>query len=726
MMSESGSELHRSLHEEELKQWIVHRSYSSTQLRKERYREIVSANSRALQEPKDVFDYLQSRYELWVKEQEKRDIYYPQFEEYNTEDREFLSKNHPLINLALAQFSTSAFVLETLFQTGKEAIRCATLSHWAPLGWLRNHSRSLRENEIEALLMNPYLEAQPYLEFCLEKAGPFSSLSDIKWIKCIIIASSNPCFSEEGRRKYRGGEDEEFAGYYSYLSLVDLFWGLAKQVDTNINWARCLALSLKDCVLPHKSNPEILELIKRWETPTEFASKSLAEERHVFEQVRVNLARRIVPDTTFFQDLQHSEDIALRASYYLRFKPLSVKEIEHYALKDGKVFVRAALNNKDIVKNKIFIQKLLELAVEIGDEQKELVEKKIQQIEEEHIRRLLASEQAVLGNLDDSASQLLQCIHAIRDVFGKPDEGSCHLYSLFLDLTERLEAHAQETNEPSHVFSKKLNYLRDFLESLYYALSKEARALRDFQQLMLPQVDDASQRSLWERGNAEEAFREGWTAKTFREVDMPSLVNLVESYLDRSWLRHTLIDAILLDALLANQALHAGESFKRGLGSRNKKKAQKLYDKVDGNLDKLVGLIRLRKLLSPLSILLLFVCGSFSFAWFQGYITEDVALFLPALAFLLFVVYFFNPIGDLDVEGVKHLKKLQKVYDSLNTPYINPHFLKLELFDLVKMGVSIHPLIFLMIERMQQKSCYAARYPLVPVAKPHVPNEQKD
>jgi hypothetical protein len=710
-MSERVQDGHRSVIEDELKHWIAQRGYSASQRKPERYREIISASSRALQAPREVYAYLEERYDSWFKAQEVTGLYFPRFEQYDTEDRAFLAKNDPLINMGLAQYSTSSFVLETLFQTGNEAIRCAALSHWAPLEWLRNHSRTLRENEIEALLTNPHLEAQPFLEFCLEKGGPFSSLPDVKWIKCIVIASMNECFTEEGRIRYRGGADEGFAGYYNYLNLVELLWSLADSAPVSLEWARCLAFALKTCVLPSKPRSDFLDLIQRWQAPVEFISKYSQDERSIFEHVRMNLARRVAPDDALFEKFRDHEDRALRVSFYERFKPQSISELEHLAFRDGKDFVHAALCNEDIVRRKEFSSTLLALASRISSDERELVAEKIREIEEENIRRLLDNNHTGISGLDESASQMLQCIRIMREVFGDPAPESCYFYALFLDLAERLEQQAQNQSEIPQEFSQKLAYLRKFLEGLYYSLSKEARALKDHQDLLVVAHDDATERVLWTRTNTNQVFQEGWTSEYFREVDSPSLINLANQYLQREWLHHPVLDAIFFDSLLAHQIIYQGEEFKKKIGSSDSQKAKNLYEKVDGNFTKLNRAIRRRRLVSWPILITLTVLSISCVGYLRGVIGADITIILSAVVATVGLVYVSSPLEFLESQEIRNLQVLQNLYDSLDKQFINPKLISQQLFKLAEQGIEIHPLIFHMLDKMKAIRSSAVIYP---------------
>jgi hypothetical protein len=272
---------------------------------------------------------------LWIDDENFEEI-----------ESKLLHKNHPLINLALAQFSPNGDVLYSLYKEGSEAIKFACLNNKFVNRLLATFNRNndslykkISDDEWEVLLNNKNISDKVLVDL-FERSKDFADFDEEKWRLLISYSSKNQRLStsyEENNKFLDGYAD------YQYNLVFEKGWQLLEKVPTTTEWAHVLsALTFK--MLPTHGEKNVKSLLDRWKDVEESKNKDLSS----FGFLRINIARLIPSYSKLFKDLKNSEDLALRTAYYGRFECYNPDELVSLFEKDGDDFLFASVSNDNL------------------------------------------------------------------------------------------------------------------------------------------------------------------------------------------------------------------------------------------------------------------------------------------------------------------------------------------------------------------------------------------
>lgn len=287
-------------------------------------------------------------------------------------EKELLKKDHPLINLALAQYGCSKEIFDVLYANGTEEIRIALLSnplafYEGMLGFHRSNWMDMEDikkliekdycAEIAAFFQNPWIDYR-LLERLYEKEGVFLELDERKWKMLIGTTASNPRISAD-YESVNGIAKDMTSSWVSYDwdRLFEKIWNLAFKVPVNKDWAITLAYLFKNTKPDVSTKYDITAALSRW--PSEERVKtSEQEDAHFFGsdwfgEIRFYIAKLYDAQKGAFKKLKNSADQALRASYYEKFIPKNPGELrdcyENEKIKG--LFLMHAIYNENLYKN---------------------------------------------------------------------------------------------------------------------------------------------------------------------------------------------------------------------------------------------------------------------------------------------------------------------------------------------------------------------------------------
>jgi hypothetical protein len=131
--------------------------------------------------------------------------------------QQLLTRQEPLIDLAVATCCDNANVLLTLWQSGDKTTRLAIAANtlrqgFAGLPTAEGFAQICSDPDlVRAVFKNPSMTLGGLTNF-LERSGDFSSISDEEWLTCLPCAVRNPVLQSKP-------EDDPFAdtGYLHYL-----------------------------------------------------------------------------------------------------------------------------------------------------------------------------------------------------------------------------------------------------------------------------------------------------------------------------------------------------------------------------------------------------------------------------------------------------------------------------------------------------------------------------
>ncbi|MDE0185222.1 MAG: hypothetical protein OXP71_07155 [Candidatus Poribacteria bacterium] len=308
----------------------------------------------------------------WLSNQDHKDSYHQEEIE-----KSLIARNEPLINLGLALWGYEAKTGAHLFKNGDRTIKKAVMSgrsiqhqfrgglvfqvkEWE--GVLNRLLDSFDENLdiLESYLSNEFI-GDKLLVALYERQTPFDELTDEQWLKAIGRTISNPRLNTP----YHGLMD--FFADMSYHHVFAAAWKLFETLPVNETSAFVLEI-LGEKLLPEKPHDmDVLATIRRWDVEGSSQDSSI-EVGYLgeFGMCRYNLARLIGTYTSEFKSLKNSDDIALRRSYYQRFRPRNQEEIRELfeKEKEKQIFLNAAMENLNLFMSEDFRSQLRECCLE--------------------------------------------------------------------------------------------------------------------------------------------------------------------------------------------------------------------------------------------------------------------------------------------------------------------------------------------------------------------------
>ena len=275
-------------------------------------------------------------------------------------EQALLGLNHPLIDLALAQYGRSIDVLKSLFHRGQLALRVAVLANQAVARWAYNWPVDLFENatgredkdlikayladasdeELCALFQNPKLNDRFLYDF-LGGNELWIALSEEK--KTLIVGLAL-CRNERMRAR------DDFNDDYLYNPVFHAAWELAKTVPVTRQWAGALNnLYIDGKLIPISSMKNPLEVATRWQSQNQ--DNGLSDSLCSYLWVRTGLARLALANgETDINTLLESEDLAFRAAAY-SYADLTSEQITQAYERDGEFAFDALVKNKYLWKH---------------------------------------------------------------------------------------------------------------------------------------------------------------------------------------------------------------------------------------------------------------------------------------------------------------------------------------------------------------------------------------
>jgi hypothetical protein len=277
-----------------------------------------------------------------------------------------LRRKHPLIDLGLAEYACSSYVLKRVFARGGGGVRCAVLASpylflpspigdAEPLVGLMTVVKRGNRRELEALALNPNLPNKFY-ENLLTRAEYFAVLEDRDYQLMLSWLGDNPRLATEN-------EDTQWDGYadYRYNRVFTVAWQLTATAPTTEVWATVLWRLLHKAKHP-VGFENIESIIERWQIDPPRKEGESYYPGAGFD-LRCRLADLLEPS----KELLNSSDLALRQSFYRRFRPYEYKGWPDFLQKDGEHFVREAIQNTALWKSSEERQRLKRVTRECPD-----------------------------------------------------------------------------------------------------------------------------------------------------------------------------------------------------------------------------------------------------------------------------------------------------------------------------------------------------------------------
>jgi len=219
---------------------------------------------------------------------------------------------------------------------------------------------------------------------------------------------------------------------------------------------------------------------------------------------------------------------------------------------------------------------------------------------------------------------------------------------------------------------------------------------------------------VWKRHDPIRAFQEGLDSEHMPHVDKDGLIRACADYLQRPWLRHPIIDWILVDILITTEITSFGEHIKERLFpfAKNGLGVNDSYLTCRGNFDKMDEIARSE--LRDRAILRIFlgfvapisaIIGAFYFGW-MGPAVVLTGLYGVFVAGLIAVKLaqgvrrrFGTPRPDPDAVAVALWSEMHKVWQSLEGPVVNPTLIRELLVKSQDKGAAWEMSVYSLIDR---------------------------
>ncbi len=278
-----------------------------------------------------------------------------------------IERDEPLINLGLALYAEglSKETSLSLFRNDDKTIKKAALSSNIPkkflVSWVESPEvlgevlNTFDEELLESLLSNKSIP-DDLLVSLYKREKHFNSLTDEQWLTAIAFTASNPRVSTPLDELPWDGSI-----WHSYTEVFTAGWKLFETMPVNKDSAAVLS-HLGENLVPDKPHDmDVFAMAKRWETETEGEMDGLLNS---YVKCRYVLAKLIgcgawaVKDRfgegvgTEFESLKDNDDLALRLSYYSRFRACKPEEVRKMFEKDNDNFLGVAIYNTNLYRNK--------------------------------------------------------------------------------------------------------------------------------------------------------------------------------------------------------------------------------------------------------------------------------------------------------------------------------------------------------------------------------------
>ena len=354
-------------------------------------------------------------------------------------------RNDEMINLGLAQYATSSRVIKRLFNSSSVGVRCALLKSktfgWAAMKYL-SYVPKLRMVELEAFVHNEFL-SDVILEWMLGRANIFSFLSDFQYRLVLRWLGLNRRLSTPYNEHYCDGWSD-----YSYNKVFKCAWELAETLDVSQENAEALYCLLTNAVEPSNAFVDIGEVLSRWRI-----DELLVPPREPIYTYSYLLRTRIADLLTVCKELQLSDDLAVRESFYRRFSIDS--NLRDYVAQDGEIAYFAMLKNTHFWRNAENREILRCLGWEVSDPRSHMTAPN-QFLYELDLRQKECPDWFIDEGLKDTSS----CMHILVRI----EKGLAELVSC-----ANPEDTANDCYSDDRIFNQRLDTLTQSIDELKYS-----------------------------------------------------------------------------------------------------------------------------------------------------------------------------------------------------------------------------------------------------------------
>lgn len=186
-------------------------------------------------------------------------------------------------------------------------------------------------------------------------------------------------------------------------------------------------------------------------------------------------------------------------------------------------------------------------------------------------------------------------------------------HRLLAEMCDRSAKHSAETHGDLNEASRELKFVKGLIDRVWHiGSSKNFQAL---QRVAGELAEDeagivATERErLWRRHDPLKAYREGFLSKDHFDGSQGELSEIIGLYISRPWLRHQVLDWVLLDMISTSEICVFGEHVKQTLYC-DAGELDFSYIQVKGNLEKLsVRKNRFGWIITFIAECALFLCG---------------------------------------------------------------------------------------------------------------------
>ena len=274
----------------------------------------------------------------------------------------------PLINLGLACYGDNLDIIRSLYQSSCFEIRLATLGNKkAYQDYIGPFHSLLRKSEIEeillfgdsqeqeALLNNPNISSEILFNL-FSKKKCFSSISESHWQNLISYSIGN--------RKLRTSPDYNVYSVHhnNWIKAITAGWLLGEIVSVNDSWAYILLGMYEKLHVLEINDKKIRDLSNRWNQPD-----SSSDDEDIYFNIRIKLADLIPINSKTISQFSETEEKVLKSSFYKRFVPVNLDELDKYWRLDGELFIINAIKNEKILNSKKFLSKIHSICEELDN-----------------------------------------------------------------------------------------------------------------------------------------------------------------------------------------------------------------------------------------------------------------------------------------------------------------------------------------------------------------------